>query len=388
MTAYEEDGAAAMQAEVVADTAGTARSRRAAATPPRSLGRRLRTPLMVAAPVVVAVVALYFYLSGGRFVSTDDAFVQAARVNVSTQISGQVVELDVRENQGVRAGQVLFRLDGRAYDVAVEQAEAALASAEQAVRATQATYGAEGVNVKAAQDTLAYALKEDRRQRVMTASGVSSQQQLDAAAHNVDIARAQLAGAQQQQANVLASLGGQSGSAIGGYASVRQAQAALDRAQLNQSYAVVRAPQDGVVTRVEQLQVGDYVNAAQPLFDLVAQRLWIEANYKEDQLANMRPGQPATIRIDAYPGRTFEAHVASLSPGTGSSFAVLPPENANGNWVKVVQRLPVRLVFDSDTSELRVPLEAGLSAVAAVDTAHRRTVMGYGLGGPAQGAAR
>ena len=174
--------------------------------------------------------------------------------------------------------------------------------------------------MKAAQDTLAYSQKELERQRLMTASGVSSQQQLDAAAHAADNARSALAEAQQQEANVLASLGGAAGGSIGGYASVRQAQAALDRAKLNQTYTVIRAPQDGIVTRVEQLQVGDYVNAAQPLFNLVASRLWVEANFKEDQLANMRPGQPATVKIDAYPGHRFQAHVASLSPGTGSSF--------------------------------------------------------------------
>ena len=386
MTAYEEDGAAAMQADIVADSAGTAGASPQSSA--RRRGRALRLPLMILAPVVVLVLALYLYLRGGRFVATDDAFVQAARINVSTQVSGQVVELDVRENQAVRTGQVLFRLDNRPADVAVEQAQAELAGAQQAVQATQASYGQQSASVKAAEDTLAYSQREFERQRVMTASGVSSQQQLDAASHSVDNARSALAEAQQQQANVLASLGGASGGVIGGYASVRQAQAALDRAKLNQTYTVVRAAQDGVVTRVEQLQVGDYVNAAQPLFDLVASRLWIEANFKEDQLANMRPGQPATVKIDAHPGQRFQAHVASLSPGTGSSFSLLPPENATGNWAKVAQRLPVRRVFDSDTSDLRVPLQAGLSATATVDTQKRRTFLGYGLGGSANGTPR
>jgi membrane fusion protein (multidrug efflux system) len=370
MSAYEEDGAAAVQG-----AAGVGR-----ATPPRAnWGRRLRLPLLLAAPIVIVIAALYVYLTGGRYVSTDDAYVQSARGAVAANVSGQVVEVDVRENQFVHAGDVLFRLDSRPYDVAVEQAQAELISAQEGVSATQASLGQTGADVTAAQDTLAYDQKELARQKAMTASGVSSQQQLDAALHAVDSAKAELAAAKQRQANVLATLGGAADGPITGYANVKRAQAALDRARLSQSYSTIRALQDGIVTKVEQLQVGDYVNAAQPLFDLVAPRLWVEANFKENQLAYMRPGQPATVKIDAYPGRAYHLHVASLSPGTGNSFSVLPAENATGNWVKVVQRLPVRLVFDGDVSEIRVPLAAGLSATVTVDTAHRRELFGTGL---------
>ncbi len=379
MSAYEQDGSAALGAEVEPSLREDAQPGAAARGRRPSAGRLLRLPLMLVAPIVIIAVALYLYLSGGRFVSTDDAFVQSARVTISTQVPGQVSEIDVRENQFVHAGQVLFRLDSRALDVAAEQAQAEFASAQQGVQASQASYSQQGAQVQAAQATLSYDIKELARQRAMTASGVSSQQQLDAAAHAVDEARAGLAAAQQQQAGVLANLGGQATGAAGGYAAVRQAQAAVDRARLNQSYTVVRAPQDGIATRVEQLQVGDYVNAAQGLFELAAPRLWVEANFKENQLAYVRPGQPATVKIDAYPGRTYRLHVASLSPGTGNSFSVLPAENATGNWVKVVQRLPVRLVFDEDPSSIRVPLAAGLSANVTVDTAHRRTLFGYGL---------
>jgi len=367
MSAYEEDGAAALQ--------GTVGGRRTTAARP-SLGQRLRLPLLLAAPVLIVIAALYVYLTGGRYVSTDDAYVQSARGAVSANVSGQVVEVDVRENQFVHAGDVLFRLDSRPYDVAVEQAQAELTSAQEAISATQASLGQTGDEAMAAQDTLTYDLKELARQKAMAASGVSSQQQLDAAQHAADSAKAALAAAKQHQANVLATLGGAADGPITAYANVKRAQAALDRAKLNQSYATIRALQDGIVTKVEQLQVGDYVNAAQPLFDLVAPRLWVEANFKENQLSYMRPGQSATVKIDAYPGRTYHLHVASLSPGTGNSFSVLPAENATGNWVKVVQRLPVRLVFDGDASDIRVPLAAGLSATVTVDTNHRRTLFG------------
>jgi membrane fusion protein (multidrug efflux system) len=344
-----------------------------------SLAQRLRLPLLLAAPVLVVIAALYVYLTGGRYVATDDAYVQSARGAVAANVSGQVVEVDVRENQFVHAGDVLFRLDSRPYDVAVEQAEAELVSAKEGVSATQASLGQTGDEVTAAKDTLDYDQRELTRQTAMAASGVSSQQQLDAAAHAVDSARSALAAAKQRQANVLATLGGAADGPIAAYANVKRAAAALDRAKLNQSYATVRALQDGIVTKVEQLQVGDYVNAAQPLFDLVAPRLWVEANFKENQLSYMRPGQPATVKIDAYPGRLYHVHIASLSPGTGNSFSVLPAENATGNWVKVVQRLPVRLVFDGDVSDIHVPLAAGLSATVTVDTAHQRTLFGYGL---------
>jgi len=370
MSAYEEDGAAALQ--------GSDGGRRTAA-PRASLGQRLRLPLLLAAPILIVILALYVYLTGGRYVSTDDAYVQSARGSVAANISGQVVEVDVRENQFVHAGDVLFRLDSRPYDVAVEQAQAELTSAQEGVSATQASLGQTGDEVTAAQETLDYDQKELIRQKAMAASGVSSQQQLDAAQHAVDSAKAALAAAKARQSNVLATLGGSANGPITAYANVKRAQAALDRAKLNQSYATIRALQDGVVTKVEQLQVGDYVNAAQPLFDLVAPRLWIEANFKENQLSYMRPGQPATVKIDAYPARAYHVHVASLSPGTGNSFSVLPAENATGNWVKVVQRLPVRLVFDGDVSDIRVPLAAGLSATVTVDTAHRRTLFGFGV---------
>jgi membrane fusion protein (multidrug efflux system) len=371
MSAYEEDGAAALQG-----TVGTGRSTTA---PRASLGQRLRLPLLLAAPILIVIAALYIYLTGGRYVSTDDAYVQSARGSVSANVSGQVVEVDVRENQFVHAGDVLFRLDSRPYDVAVEQAQAELVSAEEGVSATQASLGQTGDEVTAAQDTLDYDQKELTRQKAMAASGVSSQQQLDAAQHAFDSAKAALAAAKARQSNVLATLGGSADGPITAYANVKRAQAALDRAKLNQSYTTIRALQDGVVTKVEQLQVGDYANAAQPLFNLVAPRLWVEANFKENQLSYMRPGQPATVKIDAYPGRLYHLHIASLSPGTGNSFSVLPAENATGNWVKVVQRLPVRLVFDGDVSDIRVPLAAGLSATVTVDTAHRRTLFGYGL---------
>ncbi len=293
---YVDEGAAAVQGETgpVAGTggAGAPPERRRRST--RERAQRWRLPLMLAAPVLIVLAALYFYLAGGRYAATDDAYVQSARATVASNVPGQVVEIDVHENQFVHSGDVLFRLDPRPFDVAVEQSQAELATASQNIQASQASYAQRGAEIQAAQSALMYAQKELARQTAMAASGVSSQSQLDAAAQAVANDKAQLAAAQQQQANVLASLGGQANGPLAGNASVRTAQAAVDRAKLNQAYGVVRALQDGIVTKVEQLQVGDFINAGQGLFTLAAPRLWVEANFKEDQLAYMRPGQPGT----------------------------------------------------------------------------------------------
>jgi membrane fusion protein (multidrug efflux system) len=205
------------------------------------------------------------------------------------------------------------------------------------------------------------------RQKRLLASGISSQAQVDRAVHARDSAAQAVAAAQQQIASVVANLGGDPTIDPNKHPSVEQAQAELDRALLDLSYTTITAPDDGVVTQVERLQVGEYVNAATPVFALVSTHdLWIEANFKEVQLAKMRAGQPATIKIDTYGDRSFKAHVVSLSPGTGSAFSVLPAQNATGNWVKVVQRLAVRLeIEDGDRAH---PLYAGLSATVKVDT--------------------
>ncbi|MEA2780768.1 MAG: rane fusion protein multidrug efflux system [Rhodospirillaceae bacterium] len=340
----------------------------------RSWRQRLRLPLMLAAPIVIALVGGYFYLTGGRYVSTDDAYVQAARISISTNVPGRVIEVDVRDNQEVQKGDILFRLDDRPYRIAVEEAQAQLASARLQVEAEKATYGQKVADARSAQDTLAYQQREFDRQKRLLASGVASQAQFDQASHALQNARQQLASNQQQIAQVLANLGGDSDIPVERHPSVQQAQAQLDRANLNLSYTVIPAPEDGVVTKVEQIHVGTYINAAVPAFSLVSNRdIWVEANFKETDLTRMRPGQTATIDIDTYPDKTFTAKVVSVSPGTGSVFSVLPPENATGNWVKVVQRLAVRLEIEN--ADPALPLHAGLSATVDVDTRHQRRLL-------------
>jgi membrane fusion protein, multidrug efflux system len=337
----------------------------------RPLRQRLRLPLMLAGPILVLLAAGYWYLTTGRYVSTDNAYVQAARVAISTDISGRVVEIGVRDNERVSAGQVLFRLDQRPFQIAAEEAKAQLAAVRLQIHALKATYHQKRADARATQAAVDYQQHEFDRQKRLLASGTASQQQFDQVSQAYETARQQLAAKQQDVANALASLGGDPDIPIDQHPMVQHAQAALDRAELNLSYTVIHAPENGIVTKVEQLQVGNYVTASTPLFSLMStDRVWVEANFKETELTHMRPGQQATIEIDTYPDVVFQAKVESLSPGTGLTFSLLPAENATGNWVKVVQRLPVRLSLDH--FDPNAPLHAGLSATVEVDTRHRR----------------
>jgi membrane fusion protein, multidrug efflux system len=337
----------------------------------RSWRQRLRLPLMVLGPIVVLLAAGWWYLTTGRYVSTDDAYVQAARVSISTDVSGRVAQIDVHDNERVKAGQVLFSIDQRPFRIAVEEAKAQLAAVRLQIKAMKATYQQKLADARATEATLVYQQRELERQQRLLASGTASQAQFDQSNHAYKIARDQLASKEQDVASALASLGGDPDIPVAQHPMVQHAQAALDRAELNLSYTVIHAPESGIVTKVEQLQVGDYVNASTPLFSLMStERVWVEANFKETELTHMRPGQMATVEVDTYPDIVFPARVQSLSPGTGLTFSLLPAENATGNWVKVVQRLPVRLSFDKlDSNHL---LAAGLSANVEVDTEFHR----------------
>jgi membrane fusion protein, multidrug efflux system len=350
-------------------------------SPVRHWRSRLRLPLMILGPAVVAVIAAYIYLTGGRFESTEDANVQTARVAISANVAGRVQEIVVRDNQAVHQGDVLFRLDDAPFRIAVDETSAQLAAARLQIESLKANYRQRQSELKWAQETLAFQQNEYARQQRLLGSGIASQVQVDRVSHAQDEARAQVAGAQQQISAVVANLGGDPNIAPDRHPMVQQAQALLDRAKLNLSYTVIKAPSDGVATRVEQLQVGSYISASAPVFALVSTgNLWIEANFKEDQLTHMRVGQTASVEIDSYPGKTFEGRVASVSPGTGSQFSVLPPENATGNWVKVVQRLPVRVELDH--VDPAFPLHAGLSANVSVDTRYKRRLFGSAEANP------
>jgi membrane fusion protein (multidrug efflux system) len=327
--------------------------------------RRWRWPLIVGGPLVILAAVAYAVLTGGRYQSTDNAYVQVAKVPVAPSVAGRVTDIYVRENQFVRRGQLLFRLDPRDYQATTQAAAAQVADAELRVQAQQAVYNQQLANVQAAREAVAYTTREAARQRQLAAAGVASQQQVDQAVHAAQQAREQLAAAEQEAAQALANLGGDPRLAPKAHPEVQQAEAQLVRARLNVSYTNVVAPSDGVVARVEQMPVGTYLQRAQTGFWLLSGRPWVEANFKEDQLAHMKVGQQAEIKVDAYPDAHLRGHVASFSPGTGSAFSPLPVQNATGNWVKVVQRLPVRIDFDTPPPGMAA--RAGLSAHVKVD---------------------
>jgi membrane fusion protein (multidrug efflux system) len=326
---------------------------------------------MLAAPAAAAVVGAFMYLAQEQYVATDDAFVRAAKVTINARVSGQAVEIAVRDNERVRQGQVLFRIDPEPYQIAVDQAEARLGSARLQIDSLKATYRQQQAELQSAKESASFDQHEFDRKRMLVASDFTPRAVYERAETDLKVARHRMTSIEQQIANTVVALNGDPDIDADRHPTVRAARAQLDRARLDLSYATVRAPDDGIVTKVDDLQIGGFVNAGASTFSLMSSRdVWIEANFRETGLTHMQPGQQATIDVDAYPDRKFKAHIVSMSPGTGSDFSVLPPENATGNWVKVVQRLPVRLELD-DADPTR-PLFSGISVTARVDTGHRR----------------
>jgi membrane fusion protein, multidrug efflux system len=343
-----------------------------AVLPKLPLRERLRRPLLILFPVLLAAFGTAYYLAKEPYVSTDDAFIYAAKESVNARVAGQVVEIAVMENERVTQGQLLFQIDPQPYRIAVEQAEARLESARLQVNELKATHRQQVAELRSAIDTVHFDELEYGRQKALVGAGWTPREVFDRADTDLKVARQHVASDTQEIANTVAALDGDPNIQIDRHPTVGAAKAQLDQARLDLSYATVVAPDDGIVTRVDDLQVGDFVNPGAAVFSLLSsRRIWIEANFRETGLTHMRPGQAATIDVDAYPDRRFKAHVVSMSPGTGSDFAVLPPENATGNWVKVVQRLPVRLEFDRIDPDR--PLFSGLSITVRVDTRCRRS---------------
>jgi membrane fusion protein, multidrug efflux system len=340
------------------------------APPKKGLRQRLRRPLMLGLPIALAAFGAAYYFVEEPYVSTNDAFVRAAKITLNARVAGQAVEIAVRDNQRVRQGQVLFRIDPEPYQIAVDQAEARLASARLQIDGLKATYRQQQAELQSAQDSTAYDEREYYRKKSLVADDFTPREVYDRTETDLKVARQHVASIEQQIANTVVALNGDPNIEVDRHPTVRAAKALLDRARLDLSYATVFAPDDGTVARVDDLEVGNFVNPGTAVFSLLSsRRIWVEANFRETGLTHMRPGQEATISVDAYPDRKFRAHVVSMSPGTGSDFAVLPPENATGNWVKVVQRLPVRLEFDEIDPDH--PLFSGLSVTAEVDTGYR-----------------
>jgi membrane fusion protein (multidrug efflux system) len=344
---------------------------------PKQMRKRgsLRRILLIAGPLLVIAGGLYFYLTGGRFVSTDDAYVKADIVSVANDVSGIVAKVDVHNDQHVKAGDILFRLDDEPYRIALEGAKAQLGATANQIDALKAQYRQQLAAVANAQTDVAYYQLGIQRQTELASRAVASQATLDQARHDYRSAQDRMVMAQRQADSVLAQLGGDANKPTQDNPQYLQAKALVDKAERDLRRTVVRAPVDGIVTNVDTLQPGNYLQASQPGMSLVASdHVWVEANLKETDLTYLRPGDPAEISVDAYPGTEWKASVATISPATGAQFSVLPAQNSSGNWVKVVQRLAVRLKVE--TNDKAPPLRAGMSVVVDIDTGHTRTLSG------------
>lgn len=324
-----------------------------------------RRILLLAGPVVAVIIASYFYVTSGRYVSTENAFIKADKVIISPEISGSVMELHVSENQQVQKGDLLFRMDPVTYAANLEQAKAGMEKARSDIRALQAAYKAKQAELKLARGNLAFAEKEYRRQVNLAAKGFASQTLLDDRQHMIDVTRQQVMILEQELARVLASLNGDANAPVDQHPGFLAAKAEYDQANIRLQHTQLHAPFDGIATNVPK--AGQYLNPGSPAMSIVADKgLWIEANFNETDLTYVKEGLPVTIHVDMYPDHAWKGVVESMSPATGAEFSILPPQNATGNWIKVVQRFPIRIHIEQQTGD--PVLRAGMSAHVEIDT--------------------
>jgi membrane fusion protein (multidrug efflux system) len=337
----------------------------------------LRRVLMFGGVALVAIAALAFWLMGGRYVTTDDSYVQAAKLMVSTDVSGLVQDVDVREGQHVKKGQVLFRLDPKPFRIALANTKAQLAQMGLTVKSMQEDYRRMLSDVDAQRAQVDLAQRNYARYAGLLKANAIAAATYDQARLTLATAQQQLQALQRAAQTQLAKLGGSANLPVEANPQYQQVQAQVREAQRQLEHTVVRAPFDGVVTEVDSLQPGTLVISAMSAFTttsavgLVSNKdVWVEAQMKETDLTHVHNYSPVTFTIDTYPGIKCTGHVDAISQGTGSAFSVLPAENASGNWVKVVQRIPVRVKIDNCPGN--PALRAGLSVDVSIDTGKRR----------------
>jgi membrane fusion protein (multidrug efflux system) len=338
------------------------------ATPPRA--RRLRGRIiMFGLPLLVLLGGGYYWYSLQGKVSTDNAYLRQEKVSVGTEVSGPITQILVKSGQDVTEGQVLFRIDPRPFELQVAQADAAIASAQANVTALSNSADFTGVDISAAREEIAFAQATLARQQALWRRGFVTKADYEAAEHAVSQAQEKLRQAQADQQEARAKLA--TGAAVPGVdPRIAAAMAQRQSAMLNLSRTTVRAPKSGRVAQAERLQTGQQVIIGLPVLTIVANRQsYVEANFKETDLDEMKVGQPAKITFDAYPDLELKGHVAYLGAGTGSEFSVIPAQNATGNWVKVTQRVPVRIAIDEKSPRLLI---AGLSTHVTVYTDGRK----------------
>jgi len=338
------------------------------------LRRYRRFLLLVVVPLVALMAGFTFYLNGGRYVTTDDAYVGAQKVLITPDISGKIVSVAVREGQQVSTGDVLFQIDQVPFQLALAQARARLDDARTSHENLVANVRLYGQTIEIVNSGIGIKQRDVERKSALVKSSAGSQLDLDNSSTALVTAQAQLQLVKQQRSNSLNQLLGDPDLPLDRFPAYMQAKAVLDDAQRNLDLTTVRAPINGVATQVDQIQLGRFVMAGAPVFSIIdVGNPWVDANPKESDFTYVAVGQTVTLEVDAFPNHVFKGTVGSLSPGTGAQFAILPPQNAMGNFVKVVQRVPVRVYFDKDDKFVG-RLKAGMSVYATIDTNHRRSL--------------
>lgn len=331
--------------------------------------RGLRIVLLLLGPLAVVLVGAFIYVNTGRIVETDNAYVKAGATVVGAEVPGVIVDVPVRENQFVHKGDVLLKIDDSEYRIAVERARSQMDAVRSLISGLQASYQRGLEELSLARTNVAFAEREVAREESLTQRQLGSEADLDEARHELEIAQQQVPIIEQTLAQLAAQLGGATDLGIESHSAYRTAEAMLEDAKRNVDHTVVYAPYDGVVVEVPAL--GIYLPRGARVMGLVStSELWIEANYKETELTHVAVGQPAVIRVDTYPGREWHGRVESISPATGSEFSVIPSQNASGNWVKVAQRITVRIDIENGPSD--AVLRSGMSSIVEIDSGHQR----------------
>jgi membrane fusion protein, multidrug efflux system len=329
--------------------------------------------LLVGVPAAAVAAGLALWLEGGRFEETENAYVKAHMIAVTADVSGRVVEVGVRDNEPVAAGALLFRIDPAPFELVVARAEAQMAVVRTEVEGLRAEHRVALADAAEAEERIGFLTRQLERQAKLKERGMGLEVSFDEARHNLEAARRRLESSREKAARVLAALGGDAKLPAHAHPSFLAARAALDAGRDELSRVRVVAPAGGIVSNM-RLQPGERVERGVPVFSLIESRpMWIEANFKETQLTHMREGQEVTVVADAYPDAKWRGRVSTIAPATKAEFAILPAQNSSGNWVKVVQRVPVLITLDA-APDGQTPLRAGMTVTARVDTGHVRSL--------------
>lgn len=343
--------------------------------------RWLQRSLWVAGPLVVVLMGGWLWVSSGRYVDTDNAYVGADVANIAPQVGGLVVAVEVRQDQPVHKGDVLFRIDPLPYELSVDQLKAQSESVGNLLASARDSYTAARANLRSQDASLHNELAQLARVRDLQRKGLVAQKELDDAANEVATTRGDRDAAAANAARAKSMFGGDLDAPLEDLAGYKAIKAQLAKAELELAYTTVHAPFDGIIGKTS-VQPGDFLQAGQAAMPLIAEHTWVDANFKETDLTHVHVGQPATITLDTYPDYVWHARVRSISPASGATFSLLPAQNATGNWVKVVQRIPVRLEFtdNPDAPAARV----GMSADVRIDTGAEHSIWGRWFGGHSQ----